>query len=83
MGKVLTRLKVFAEEGFDVEQLRTNVSKVEGCNSAKVEEYVFGAKIVVASFVCEDRESKDFEEIVRAQVKGVSEVQVDEVGLVS
>ncbi|MFH1106595.1 MAG: hypothetical protein V1787_01745 [Candidatus Micrarchaeota archaeon] len=83
MGKVLTRLKVFPAEGFDAEKLRENVSKVEGCNSAKVEEYVFGAKIVVASFVCEDKESKDFEEIVRAQVQGVSEVQVDEVGLVS
>ncbi len=83
MGKVLTRLNVFAEEGFDVEQLRENVSKVAGCNSAKVEDYVFGVKIVVASFVCEDKESKDFEEIVRAQVKGVSEVQIDEVGLVS
>ena len=83
MGQVLTRLKVFAEEGYDAEKLRENVSKVEGCNSAKVEDYVFGVKIVVASFICNDGESKDFEEIVRLQCQGVSEVQVEEVGLVS
>ncbi|MBI3587661.1 hypothetical protein HY095_00535, partial [Candidatus Micrarchaeota archaeon] len=48
--------------------------------SSKVEEFVFGAKIVKASFICEDAAGRDFEEEVKA-VQGVSEVQVDEVGL--
>ncbi|MFH1751029.1 MAG: hypothetical protein ABH863_05095 [Candidatus Micrarchaeota archaeon] len=82
MGKVLTVLKIFPNEGFDLEKLRFNVTKVEGCNSCKVVDFVFGSKIIQASFVCEDAQSKDFEEIVR-KVEGVSEVQVEEVGLVS
>lgn len=83
MGKVLTVLKIFPQEEYDLEKLRENVSKVEGCNSSKIIDYVFGSKIIQASFVCEDAESKDFEEIVRGSVEGVSEVQVEEVGLVS
>ena len=81
MGKVLTVLKVFPDEGVEAEQLRELVSKVEGCNSAKVEDYVFGQKIVRASFICEDGESKDFEEIV-SQVQGVASCAVEEVGLI-
>ncbi|HLC48604.1 MAG TPA: hypothetical protein VJI13_06015 [Candidatus Norongarragalinales archaeon] len=83
MGKVLTVLKVFPLEEYDLEKLRGNVEKVEGCNSSKIIDYVFGSRIIQASFVCEDSKSKDFEEIVRATVEGVSEVQVEEVGLVS
>ncbi len=82
MGKVLTVLKVFPVEDFELERLRDNVSKVEGCNSSKIIDYVFGSKIIQASFVCEDAQSKDFEEIVR-KVEGVNEVQVEEVGLIS
>jgi len=82
MGKVLTVMKVFPLEEFDVEKLRQNVEKVKGCNSSKVVDYVFGTKIVQASFVGEDSEAVDYEEVVK-KVEGVSEVQVDEVGLVS
>lgn len=82
MGKVLTRLKVFPEEGADLNALLERVKGIAECNSAKIEDYVYGVKIIVASFVCEDSEAKDFEEIVRG-VEGVSEVQVEEVGLVS
>jgi translation elongation factor EF-1beta len=82
MGKVLTVLKVFPEEGTTLEELSGRVKKVEGCNSCKIIDFVFGSKIIQASFVCEDSKSKDFEEIV-AKVAGVSEVQVEEVGLVS
>jgi translation elongation factor EF-1beta len=83
MGKVLTVLKIFPDEDFDLEKLRENVSKVEGCNTSKIIDFVFGSKIIRASFVCNDGENKDFEEIIRATVQGVSEVQVEEVGLVS
>ena len=82
MGKVLTVMKVFPEEGFDVEKLRENVEKVDGCNSSKVIDFVFGSKVVKASFVGEDSEAKDYEEIVQ-EVEGVTSVQVDEVGLIS
>ena len=83
MGKVLTVLKIFPAEDYPLEKLQENVSKVPGCNSSKIIDYVFGSKIIQASFVCEDEQSKDFEEIVRALVEGVSEVQVEEVGLIS
>lgn len=82
MGKVLTRLKVFADEGVELSELLERVKKVEGVNSSEIQDYVFGTKIIVASFVCDDKEPKDFEEIV-SQITGVSGVQVEEVGLVS
>ncbi len=82
MGKVMTVLKVFPKEDFDAAKLAENVSKISGCVKSSVEDYVFGQKIVKASFVCEDAQGVDFEELAKA-VDGVSEVQVDEVGLIS
>ena len=82
MGKVLTLLRISPDEGVDVNELCERVKKTADCNSAKVEDYVFGTKIIKASFVCDDKAAKDFEEIVRG-VEGVSEVQVEEVGLIS
>lgn len=82
MGKVMTVLKVFPKEDFDVQKLAENISKIKGCNKSSVEDYVFGQKIVKASFVCEDKEGVDFEELAKA-TQGVNEVQVDEVGLIS
>lgn len=82
VGKVLTRLKIFPDEGIDVNELLERVKKIPGNNSARVEDYVFGVKIIVASFVCEDKEARDFEEEV-SRVPGVNSVQVEEVGLIS
>ncbi len=82
MGKVLTRLKIFPKEDADLNELLERVKRVPGNNSAKIEDYVFGVKIIVASFVCEDSEARDFEEETR-QLEGVSEVQVEEVGLIT
>lgn len=81
MGKVLTAMKVFPLEGQDLNNLLADVKKVEGCNKAEVIDYVFGVKVIQASFICEDSSGKDYEEIVK-QVPGVSEVQVEEVGLI-
>lgn len=81
MGKVLLAMKVFPLEGENVEELAERVKAVAGCNTSKVIDYVFGTKVVQASFVCEDGENRDFEEEVKA-LQGVSEVQVEEVGLV-
>jgi len=75
-------MKVFPEENANLEALLAKVKAIDGNNTAKIEEYVFGAKIIIASFVCEDKAAVDFEERVRA-VPGVSEVQVEEVGLIS
>ena len=82
MAKVLTVMKVYPEEGADLGKLLDDVYKIEGCNSARLEEFHFGIKIIKASFVCEDSAAVDFEEIVK-RIPGVSEVQVDEVGLIS
>lgn len=81
MGKVLTVMRVFPEEGQNLEELVENLKKLKGFNTAKIEDYVFGAKIIKASFICEDGEAVDFEELVK-NVAGVSEVNVDEVGLI-
>ncbi len=82
LGKVLTRMKVFPEEDANLDALLAKIKGIDGNNTAKIEDYVFGAKIIIASFVCEDRAAVDFEERVRS-VEGVSEVQVEEVGLIS
>ncbi len=82
MGKVMTVLKVFPSEGVTADQLLERVKAVKGCNSAKIADYVFGMKMVQASFVGEDSEGTDYEELVRG-LDGVDGVQVDEVGLVS
>ena len=82
MGKVLTLVKIFPEENTDVEQLAEKIKReVKECNSVKIEDYVYGMKVITASFVCEDSEGKDFEEVV-SKMKGVSSARVDEIGLV-
>ena len=82
MGKVLCVMKVFPEDESDLGGLLDRVKKVDGCNSAKIIDYVFGAKVIQASFVTEDGSGRDFETEV-SQIQGVSNVQVEEVGLVS
>ena len=82
MGKVLCVMKVFPDEGEKVERLLEKVKKVDGCNTAKIIDYVFGVKVIQASFVTEDGSGRDFETEVAA-LPGVSNVQVEEVGLIS
>ncbi len=81
MGKVLCVMKVFPLEGVAAEELLDRVKGVSECNSAKVIDYVFGMKVIQASFLTEDGSGRDFEEEV-SKVEGVSNVQVEEVGLV-
>lgn len=82
MGKVMVVMKVFPEEGVAPEDVLEKVKSVNGVNQAKVIDYVFGAKVIQASFVTEDGSGRDFEEEVKA-LEGVSNVQVEEVGLIS
>ena len=81
MGKVITVMKVFPDEGVTLTELLTKVKMVDGCIKAEIAEYVFGAKIIQASSQCEDAVPRDFEEEV-TKIAGVSGCQVDEVGLV-
>jgi len=81
MGKVLCVMKVFPLEGVVVEELLERIKKVDGCNTAKVIDYVFGMKVIQSSFLTEDGSGRDFEQEV-SEVEGVSNVQVEEVGLV-
>ncbi len=81
MGKVITVIKVYPDEGVEVEKLAADIKVLPECSSTKVVEIAFGAKAVMASFICEDAQMKDFEEIVRT-VKGVSETQFEESGLI-
>ncbi len=81
MGKVLTAMRVSPEEGQSFEDVIEKLKTIKGFNTAKIEDYVFGSKIIKASFICEDKDAIDFESIV-SQVPGVGEVNVDEVGLI-
>lgn len=81
MGKVLTVLRVSPVEGVNASDLAKEIVKLEGCNSSKVEDFVFGVKVVRASFICEDSKPVDFEAQV-SQIKEVDNVQVEECGLI-
>lgn len=78
----MTALRISPAEGTPIEELLERVKEIDGCNSARVEDFVFGTKIIKASFVCEDKASKDYQEIVSA-VEGVENAEVEEVGLIS
>jgi translation elongation factor EF-1beta len=78
----MTVMKIYPEEKADTAKLLEAIYKVKGCASARVEEFAYGIKIIRAGFVCEDSEGTDFEEMVK-KVPGVSEVQVDDVTLIS
>ena len=80
MGKVICVMKVFPEEGQVLEELLERVKAVDGCNTAKIIDYVFGVKVIQASFITEDGSGRDFE-AEAAAIRGVSNVQVEEVGL--
>ena len=75
MGKVLVSMKVFADEGVTLEELMSRVKLVDGCNTCKIVDYVFGTKVIQASFVTEDGSGRDFETEV-SSLPGVSNVQV-------
>lgn len=81
MGKVICVMKVFPEAEGNLDSLLEKVKAVDGCNSAKIVDYVFGAKVIQASFVTEDGSGRDFESEVQS-IAGVSNVQVEEVGLI-
>ncbi len=81
MGKVLTLLRVSSEEGQNLNELLEKLKQVSGYNTGKIEDYVFGSKIIKISYVCEDKDAVDFESVV-SQVPGVGEVNVEEVGLI-
>ncbi|MFH0713759.1 MAG: hypothetical protein V1722_04635 [Candidatus Micrarchaeota archaeon] len=82
MGKVLTLLRISAEEGKDLNELLEDLKKIQGFNQGKIEDYVFGVKIIKISYVCEDKAAVDYEELTQ-KVPGVGEVNVEEVGLIS
>lgn len=82
MGKVLVAMKVFPDEDVKIEELLEKVKAVDGCNTCKIIDYVFNTKVIQASFVTPDGSGRDFETEVQA-IPGVSNVQVEEVGLVS
>lgn len=81
MGRVLCVMKVFPEEQDGIDAVLERVKKVDGCNTAKIIDYVFGSKVIQATFITEDGSGRDFEAEVAA-VEGVSNVNVDEVGLI-
>jgi|GEM_PF-822970 translation elongation factor EF-1beta len=81
MGKVLTLLTVVPENQGEIEKILEDLKKINGFNSGRIEDYVFGTKAIKVSFICDDSEARDFEEEI-SKIKGVSSVSVEEVGLI-
>lgn len=75
-------MKVFANEGVSPGQVLEAIKKIDGFNTGKIIDYVYGTKVVQASFVTEDGSGRDFEAEI-GELPEVSNVQVEEVGLIS
>jgi translation elongation factor EF-1beta len=82
MGKVLNTIKVYPQEGYSLEALKQNLSKVKGFYKAVEEPVAFGLVVLKAYFILDDKEGGDVESEVQ-KVEGVSEIQPDEVTLIS
>jgi len=82
MGKAIIVIQVFPAENADLTKLEAEIKKVQGYNKSAIEPFVFGAKIIRASFIYEDGKGIDYEEALK-KIAGVSEIQVQEEGLIS
>ncbi|MFH1285612.1 MAG: elongation factor 1-beta [Candidatus Micrarchaeota archaeon] len=83
MGKVMTIIKVFPEDMEKFEQIKEEIRKKFNPKDMKEEPVAFGFKILKVGIVSEDKEGSGNVEEELKKISGVSEVQVEDVTLVS
>jgi translation elongation factor aEF-1 beta len=81
MGNVAITAKIYPEDPSKIEELEAELSKVAKITDSKVEDVGFGIKVLKIMIIVPDSEGGDMEEKL-SKVKGVSQVQVEEVTLV-
>ena len=81
MGNVAITAKVYPEDPSKIEELKIEISKVAKITDSKVEDIGFGIKVLRIMIVVPDSEGGDMEDKL-GKIKGVSQVQVEQVTLV-
>ncbi len=83
MGKVAMLIKVFPADMKHYEAIKENISKNYPVGRIDEEPVAFGFKCLKVVFVLDDKEGGSELEEKLKQIEGVSEVQVEDVGLIS
>jgi len=81
MGDVAVTAKIYAEDPSKIEEIKAEVAKIGKLHSATIEEVGFGIKALKVIIIVPDSAGGDMEEKLGA-IKGVSQVQVEQVTLV-
>lgn len=80
MGTVNVIAKVFADNPDDFDSIKAEIAKLGELARADVEDVGFGAKVLRIMMRMPDSEGGDIETKIK-EIKGVSNVQVEEVAL--
>jgi translation elongation factor aEF-1 beta len=82
MANVTVVAKIFAEDPAELNEIKTRISEAMRLADARIEEIGFGAKILRIMVVVSDKEGGDVEEKLK-RIKGVSQVQIEDVSLMA
>ena len=81
MGNVSVIAKIYPEDPSKIEEIKKEIGKIGKLMDAKIEEIGFGAKALKVMIMVPDSEGGDMEEKIKT-IKGVSQVQIEDVSLV-
>ena len=81
MGNVSVIAKIYPEDPSAIDEIKAEIAKIGKLMDAKIEEIGFGAKALKVMIIVPDSEGGDMEEKIKA-IKGVSQVQIEDVSLV-
>jgi len=82
MGNVVITAKIYADDPSSFEGIKQAVGKLGRLADARIEEIGFGAKVLKVLIVMPDTAGGDIEEKLKT-IKGVSQVQVEDVSLMA
>jgi len=81
MANVTVVAKIFAEDPKDLDDIKTRIAESMRLADARIEEIGFGVKVLRVMVIISDKEGGDIEDKLK-RVKGVSQVQIDDISLV-
>ena len=82
MGNVVITAKIFADDPSDFEGIKQAVAKLGRVADSRIEDIGFGAKALKVLIVMPDTAGGDIEEQLK-KIKGVSQVQVEDISLMA
>lgn len=82
MGNVVITAKIFADDPSSFDSIKQEVAKLGRLADSRIEDIGFGAKILKVLIVMPDTAGGDVEEQLKS-IKGVSQVQVEDISLMA